>query len=449
MPASDPGLRRVSVHAGTAVVDLALPAAVPLAVLIPSIVDILGDAPPDAGRYHLSRPGEPALVKSKTLADSAIQDGSVLVLGQSPIPPPVARHDDVAAAVTATLKAARPWSRRATRLTGAVATICLTVIGGLALVRNAGDTRDLGSTVAVAAVAGLTALLGAAAAHRAYRDAIAGLTLGVAATAFAAVAGFLAVPGAPGIPNVLLAATAAAVTAELTKRASGCGGVTLTAVACVALVVAVAALVGLLTAVPLNALGAASALISVGLLGVAARVSIVLAGLSPRPADPDDAESEDRCLTTKSIRADNWLAGLLAAFSASAAVGAIITVLAGAPRLCCIGFGTLTGALLLSRARSSDRRRTLVFVVSGIAVITTTFAVTAVRVPGHGPWLAAATATLAAAAIYLGFVAPALTMSPVLRRSAELLECLALAGLVPLTCWICGGYGVVRGMHWA
>lgn len=43
MPTSDPGLRRVTVHAGAQAVDLTLPAAVPVATLIPSIVDILGD----------------------------------------------------------------------------------------------------------------------------------------------------------------------------------------------------------------------------------------------------------------------------------------------------------------------------------------------------------------------------------------------------------------------
>lgn len=40
MPTSDPGLRRVTVHAGAQAVDLTLPAAVPVATLIPSIVDI-------------------------------------------------------------------------------------------------------------------------------------------------------------------------------------------------------------------------------------------------------------------------------------------------------------------------------------------------------------------------------------------------------------------------
>jgi hypothetical protein len=50
----------VSVHAGTAVVDLALPGGIPVAILIPSIVDLLGgNADPDnqeARRYQLSRP---------------------------------------------------------------------------------------------------------------------------------------------------------------------------------------------------------------------------------------------------------------------------------------------------------------------------------------------------------------------------------------------------------
>ena len=87
------------------------------------------------------------------------------------------------------------------------------------------------------------------------------------------------------------------------------------------------------------------------------------------------------------------------------------------------------------------------FVVSGIVTIGTTFGVTAARTPGYGPWIAAMTAMLAAAAMYLGYVAPAISLSPVIRRSIELLECVALVAMVPLTCWICGLYGTVRGLH--
>lgn len=462
MPATDPGLRRVSIHSGTAVADLALPAEIPVAVLTPSIVDLLKVRDVDDGltakRYHLSLPGSSALDPSKTLAQSGVGDGAVLLLSQPSTPPPAPRHHDVAEAVSETLAAApEPWTdarrRLATRLTGAMAASCLTAIGVLALARNALSAnvdRQAHTSVGVAAGAGLVALLSAVVAHRAYRDAVAGLALNAIATAFAAVAGFLVVPGHPGVCHVLLAATAAAVTCVLAMRASGCGAVTLTAVSCVATVVAVAALVGVITAAPPHAIGAASALVSLGLLGAAARVSIVLAGLSPRlPSTPemDATEPSGASLATQAIRADAWLSSLLAGFSSSAAIGAVVTVLAGAPRLSCMAFGSITGALLLLRARSSDSRRMLAFVIAGIGVVGTTFGVAALSTPGHGPWVAAATASLVAAAMYLGFVAPAISLPPLARRSVEALEWLALVAMVPLTCWICGLYGAVRGLN--
>lgn len=87
------------------------------------------------------------------------------------------------------------------------------------------------------------------------------------------------------------------------------------------------------------------------------------------------------------------------------------------------------------------------FIISGILITGTTFAVTALRTPVHGPWIAAATAMLTAAAMCFCFVAPAVSLSPVVRRSVELLEGLALVAMVPLTCWICGVYGAVRGFN--
>ncbi len=457
MPASDPGLRRVSVHAGSAVVDLALHAGIPVATLIPSIVDILEGGSStvlEGKRYQLSRPGAAALDTSTTLAQNGIRDGAVLVLAQVSPSPPAPRYDDVAEAVSATLDAAgRPWGdcrqRQVTQLVGAVAAACLTGIGALALIRNAlaaNAIRDFSADAWVAALAAGAALLVAVVACRAYRDAIAGLALSLIATTFGAIAGFLAVPGAPGSPNVLLAAMTAAVTSVLAMRLSGCGAVTLTAVSGVATVVAVAALVGMITAAPSYAIGSVAALISLGLLGLAARLSIVLAGLSPQLSSAAEPEAADR-LADRVIRADNLLARLLAAFSSSAAVGALVTVLAGAPRLCCIAFGAVTGALLLLRARSDDGRRKLVFVVGGMAITATTFGVVAVSLPENGAWVAVVTAMLGAAAIYLGFVAPAISLSPVVHRGVEVLEYLALVATVPLTCWICGVYGTVRGLN--
>lgn len=462
LPACDQGLCRVSIHRGPAVGDLALPADIPVAMLIPSIIDILkvGDADGDleARRYQLSPPGGPALDPSMTLWQNGIGDGAVLMLAQAPAPLPAIHYDDVAEAVSAALGAASqprsdPGQRQVNRLTGTVAAGCLTGIGALALIRNAFNANPvggIGATASVAAFAGIIALMSAVTAGRAYRDTMAGLTLSVIATAFAAVAGLLAVPGIPGVCHVLLAATAAAATSVLAVRASGCGVVTLTAVSCVATVVALATLVGVFTGSSVSTLASVSALISLGLLGMAPRVSIVLAGLSPRlPRAPEagDLEASGASVTANAIRADNWWAGLLAGLSCSAAIGAVATVLAGSSRPSCVAFGALTAAQLLLRSPCSDSRRTLVVLITGITVLGTTFGVTAVHAPRLGAWVAAVTAILAAAAMYFGFVAPARSPSPVVRRSVELLECLGLVALVPLTCWICGVYGAARGLN--
>jgi type VII secretion integral membrane protein EccD len=450
LSASDPGLRRVSVHAGTAVADLVLPAAVPVATLIPSIIDILdgysadrsGDQP--ARPYRLSPPGAPALHASTTLAQNDIRDGAVLILSPSRSELPAPRCDDVAQAVATTLDAdARPWTRRAARLTGAVAASFFTGVGGLTLIRNAlsDDTPRHVGTAWIAATAGLTALL---IAHRAARDPVAGLTLSLIATAFAAVAGFMAVPGVSGAPNVLLAAMAAAVTSVVAIRITGRGVVALTAVSCFALVTAGAAFTSAITAAPLRIIASISVLVSVGLLGIAGRLAIAFAGLSPHLSD-------DASLVNSAMRADAWLTSLLAAFSSSAALGAIVTATAargaGAPRSGCIAIAAVTGALLLLRARSADAKTTLVFVISGIATIGTTFGLCAAGAPGRGPWIAAVTAMLVAAAVYVDFVAAVPSPSPVLRRCVELSEYLALLAIAPLTCWICGFYGAVRALN--
>ncbi|MGE2814049.1 type VII secretion integral membrane protein EccD [Mycobacterium heidelbergense] len=458
MSVSDPGLRRVSVHAGSALLDLSLPAGVPVAALIPSIVDIVSDLDsensicPPGERYHLFLPGSSALDASTTLAQNGVRDGTVMVLSQARPAQPVARCDDVAEAVSATLGAtARDSERSSDRLTnrvmGAVVAGCLTGIGAVTLVRNAvGGHATRYTTAGVAAFAGLLALLFAVFAHRAHGDPMAGLTLGLIATVFAAIAGFLAVPGAPGIPGLLLAAMGAAVTSVLAMRLSGCGRVTLTAVTCFAMVVAIAALAGVITTAPLHIIASVSVLASLGLLEMAARVSIMLAGLSPRLPPAAGEDRQDR-LAAKATRADHWLTSLLAAFSCSATLGAIVTVVSGAPRLSCIAFATATGAVLLLHAHGVDGRRALIFVVGGIVTTGTTFAITAASIPDRGPWIAAMTAIFVAAALYLGFVAPAMPTSPLVSRGAELVEYLALIAMVPLTCWICGVYGAVRSLN--
>lgn len=453
MSVADPGLRRVAVHAGATVVDLSLPAALPVAALIPPIIDVLGDRIPrdTATGYHLCTPGGDILASATTLAESDIRDGAVLVLSRSLPEPPAQRHDDLAAAVSAMLgSAAHRPCRRTARLTGALAAGVVTGAGSGVLIRDAlRASAQHGATAGGAAAAGVIALLLAGIAQRIHRDPIAALTLSVIATVFVAVAGLLAVPGAPGIPHAMLAATAAAVVAVLAIRVTGCGVGLLTALGGCATVIAVAALAGVMTAAPVYVIGSWAALASLGLLEVCGRMSIALAGLSPRlpPAiDHDDSDELPPAdvLATESMRADYWLTSLLATFSGCAAIGAIVAALITQRA---VPLAATTAALLLLRARAHRHRtRWLVLVISGIVTGTIAFLIAAANWMRHGVWVAALTAILAAAAMFLGFVAPGMSLSPVARRGVEALELATWVAVAPLVCWTCGVFGAVRAL---
>ena len=247
LSAADPGLRRVSIHSGTAVVDVALPAAD--ARRHPDPVDRRHRGRPrrrrsndlTARRYQLSLPARPRCDASTTLAQNGIRDGAVLVLSQSR---DTAARSPLRRRGRGHVGDARRPRRRPTpghqRLgsTGAMAASCLTVIGTLALIRNAFNAnanRHIGATAGVAALAGLVALMFAMFAHRTYRDPVAGLTLSVIATTFGAVTGFLAVPGDPGSPKYCWPRWRRSSPRCWRCALSGCGAVTLTAVACFAI----------------------------------------------------------------------------------------------------------------------------------------------------------------------------------------------------------------------
>ncbi|MCV7233242.1 type VII secretion integral membrane protein EccD [Mycobacterium branderi] len=436
-------LRRVSIHTDEVRVDLALPAAVPIATLIPAIVDILpaghalGDGPT---RYQLSCPGEVPLDASTTLAQQGIRDGAVLILSCSSTDISAPQFDDAAEAVSASLAtAARASSGHGPRITGALAGFCLASIGAALLTRQSlcdNGSRQAGA--AIAAVAGGIALAAATLTQRGFRDSTIAQALALLAIGFAAVAGLLAVPGGPGAPNALLAATTAGVTAVVVVRLTGCDTPLFTAAAGFALLSAIAALAATVTNVPLPAIGAVCVVVSLALIAVSPLISILLTGLSPRLADdmlPDT-------LPAKAIRADTWLTGLIGAFSTTAACGAV-TVANCAPGVIGVVFAAVTGAVLLAQARSHrDMPKVLTLVTNGTATLSAALVAGAIAFRPPVAWLAAATAMLTAAA----FIAPTVRLSPVAQRGFELLERLALAALVPLGCWLCGLYGAARGL---
>lgn len=385
MVRSDPGLRRIALHAGAAHAELALPDDVPIATLMPSVVDILGlqrDQPnlPAALPYRLSRVGEAALDDSKTLAQHAVHDGAVLLLTRGPFEPPAPRFDDPVDQVASTVRAAvDAWTPQTARHTAAVT------------------------------AAGLSAL-----------------------------AGFLAIPGGPGAPNALLAAATATAVAVATTQLAGCDGPAVTAVCCMSFSAGIAALVMVLAAVPAGVAGALAATAAIGLLRVAARVSIHLTGLTgvPEPACGD---------APSAIRAHRLLAGLVAGLSTVAALGVVAAAADGAPHFGKPALAAAASAALLLRARShGDRHQIVALIGGGVVALGVAVAAMGAAAPQHRPGLCATAAALAGAALWLGFQSP--TPPPLIGRALEVLEYAALVSLAPITCWLCGWYGAARGL---
>jgi len=379
---ADSGLRRVAVYAGSVHADLTLPAAMPVAALIVSIVDLL---PRRAGQraphsYRLGLPGRPPLDGAKSLAQHGVRDGAVLALTRADDVVPEPCFDDDAEQVAALARATtQPWTAAARRLTAALT-----------------------------------------------------------ASGLAGIVGFVAVPGGPGTPNALLAAAAAGTVTALSVPSSGCSGPVRATLCCLGGLAVLAAAVGMVvaaTGVSLQAVGAAAGAAAVGLIRGAGRVAAGVTGLSRRPAGAGEAGD----LLTGLVAGAS-----VAVVLGAAAVGAGQPV-AGVPRAVGVTFAAAAGAALLLRSRShTDGLQITALIAGGAATIGVAVLTAAIGAAGHRPWQVAVAAGSAGAAILLGFTAPG--TAPLVRRGAEVLEGLTLGMLVPLACWICGLYGAARGL---
>ena len=150
------GLRRLSIQADAATVDLVLSAAMPIGSLIPPVVDVLARSTDFRGgpvpvRYQLSIPGSAALDSSKTLSQLGIRDGTVLLLTCSSAELMAPRFDDAAEAVSASVAVLeRRWTRRGSRLVGSLVATWLAGVTAAVMIRTAfvaNDSHHTGSAV--------------------------------------------------------------------------------------------------------------------------------------------------------------------------------------------------------------------------------------------------------------------------------------------------------------
>ena len=202
------GLVRVTVVRGGRRADLAVPAAVNVADLLPELVAAVGALDPYTvhGGYRLVLPDGASLRPEDGLTSQGVEDGFVLTVevGADDEPPKV--YDDVIEAVADSIESqARPWSPQASRRTALVAASLALGLAAVALAM----LRDQGLPVAVAGgVVALLLVTAAAVLSRGQRAHEVAVVVGALSTVVAGVAGLAVTPGEPvlGLPLALAGA---------------------------------------------------------------------------------------------------------------------------------------------------------------------------------------------------------------------------------------------------
>lgn len=462
MSGVDAGVRndlcRVTVIAPGARLDVALPAQVPLAELLPTLLRETGADPVQGGGgWSLQRFGQAPLDTGLTATAHGLLDGEVLHLRPRQAELPELAFDDVADAVaTAASQRTRRWSGADTRRTGLVTAGAVLVACAL-LVLASGPPWTV---PAIASGAVAAALLGVGAVlSRAFSDARAGLVPAGAAIGFAAICGAVALAGddAPArfaAPSLLGAAAGTLLATALATLAVADGVPGLVGVAVAALVAVGGAAVDLAT--PAGTAGSAAlvAVVALGLTPMVPPLALRLAEL-PLPAIPftaddvrrDDTRVDGADVLRRTVVADAYLTGV---------VGAIAALVAGCEALLCARHDALplwltavTAASCALRARSFAGRLQRAFLLgaSGVGVVAVTASLTT-QETGTRRLLVLALPLLVLFAVLLtaALRLPRTPPTPVWRRAADILDGLVVVSLIPLALGVLGVYSYVRGL---
>ncbi|MFJ5517022.1 type VII secretion integral membrane protein EccD [Streptomyces griseoluteus] len=458
-------LCRLTVRAPSLSVDLAVPADVPVADLLPTLLRYVGEEAEEAGLDHagwvLQRLGDAPLDEESTLAGAGLSDGAVLFLRPHTDALPEARLDDLVDGIADTAgRRLSDWSPAASRraLVGAVMATVATVLVLLLWpgVGTAGAHR-----AAAAAVTGLLLLAGAGTASRAVGDRLTATALGLMVAPCLALAGWL-LPGGdltgPDAARVagarLLAAGAAgAGGAVLALAATAVGAPALLACAVVSVAAAVTGALAGYTGLSLHGSTAlVAAFVALG-AGTVAPFAFKLAGMR-MPALPSSAGQLQEGIepyagseiAERTELAGRWVTVLFAA--TGTVVAAALAVLTEGPGLAEVLTALALSLLLLLHARGlvhTGQRLTLA--VPGLWGLLLLARAWAAASDGTGRAVVFVVLLAAAAALVVAaWTVPGRRMLPYWGRAAEVVHTGLAVALLPLTLWAAGLFGWLRGL---
>lgn len=454
-------LCRISVRAPSRAFELGIPSDVPLADLLPVLVEYAGAEPheqgPGPGGWSVQRLGGAPLDEEGTAASFGLVDGETLYLRPRGETLPEVAFDDLVEGIGETLRARDDtWRPALTRrlLLGLSTAALLAAL--VVLVLPGSDAWRAGTAGALAVLL----IAGSLTASRAVGDSGAGAVLGMLAVPHLALAGALlpqAGAGEDGLGPRLLAGGAAAAGAAVVALAAVGAFVPLFLGAFT--VALFAALAGGVTAAGLPPAQAA------GWLAVLTVVSAVFvpglafrfAGmrLPPLPTGADDLQEGIDPFPAERVRAraalaDTYLTSIYAALGvvAMGSQTALLTA-AGSDERTGPALTVALSLLLLLHVRLVGALwHRLALAVPGAYGLTATAVVIAAGAPLPGRLEAVAVLLVAgAAAAVAAWTVPGRRLVPYWGRAADVLHLVTALALLPLAALLSGVFGALRGIR--
>jgi len=455
---------------------MAIPVDVPVALVIPSVVDMVaqhsrhndfdtGGEQFQPAEWVLARIGQPPFSNSLSLGEQGVRDGELLMLESADHVAPTPLFDDIMYNVAISDgDNFHTWSPRLARLSASVIAV-LTMFAGCTGLLTAPEAMPGWITGAVAAFMTILLVVAGTVLSRMYGDTMTALVIGGCALPTAFAAGMLLVPLQHhhyGWANLLLGSVLFGATAVLAWRVSGVGLAVYIGATTVSLFAIAATLVGLLAHQPTHAIGAGAAVLGLGALSLAPRISMLLAKLPlppvPSPGTPIDPTEDDpddhRALPTMNVlrgKSDNarmYLNGMVAATTLVTVVGALAGCNPGShsPFWAGIALALVAAIVLLFRSRTYTNAELAVVLIAGGAAILLAVMLGAALAQTQPLAVFGAAMVVLLGALICGLFIPNQTATPPMRRAVELLEYGFVAAVLPLAFWVANLYSIMRSL---
>ncbi|MDH6108939.1 type VII secretion integral membrane protein EccD [Kitasatospora sp. MAP12-15] len=452
------GLCRLRFQAPGSAFELAVPADVPLADLLPAVIGYAGPELDEQGLDHggwvLQNLGGDPLDEELTAEVLGLHDGDELYLRpRRAALPPVHFDDLVDGVATGMQERGDSWRPLLTHHL-AVGLGLVALLGGVLLLALPGSQQ---LREAAAAVTGLLLLLGAASASRAMADAGVGTALAAAAVPYLALAGVLLPSGPAGDEltgaRLLAGSSAAAGAAVLGLAAVACSAPLFLALVLLALLGVLAGVLALTGQSPEQA--AALVAVVVVLFGAfVPSLAFRLSGLR-LPALPRNADElqegiepfEATGVLERSRLADDYLTAFY--LTVGAACAGCLTLLAFGPGWAPGALSAALGVLLLlhSRAIGSITQRLAVLLPGAYGLALLTARLTLGASTGGRLLVLAGLLAVATALLVVAWTVPGRRLLPYWGRAADLLHTLTAVTLLPLSLLVLGVYHMLRAMN--